>query len=55
MNDNLKQMWDAVRDQKLPSHREFREISNDTKIKNKIQLKVDPDYTSKERKNVGGI
>ena len=52
MNPNLKQMWDEVRTQKLPSHREFRDISLQDKLENKLSLKVDPDYTSKERENV---
>jgi len=52
MNPNLKQMWDEVRTQKMPSHREFVPISLEDKLENKIGLKVDPDYTSKERKNV---
>ena len=52
MNEKLKTMWDGVRSQNLPSHREFREISNSTKAENKIQLKVDPDFTSKGRDNV---
>jgi hypothetical protein len=52
MNSNLKQMWDEVRTQKMPSHRDFRDISLNVKLENKIGLKVDPDYTSKERENV---
>jgi hypothetical protein len=52
MNEKLKNMWDGVRSQNLPSHREFREISNSIKTENKIQLKVNPDFTSKGRDNV---
>lgn len=53
MNDNLKHMWDSVRSQKLPSHRDFRPITPELKAENKVNLKIDPDYTSKEWKNVG--
>lgn len=55
MNPKLKQMWDQVRTQKMASHRDFRPITLQDTAQNKVILKVDPDYTSKERKNVRPI
>lgn len=52
MNDNLKQMWDEVRDQKLPSHKEFRPLWGETRDGNTVGLKQhQPNYSSKERNN----
>ena len=56
MNDNLKQMWDSVRDQKLPSHKKFRSLWGENRSEINAELKNhQPDFSSKERKNVGGI
>ena len=55
MNDNLKHMWDSVRNQELPSQKEFRPAYGEAREANKVGLKHQPDFSSKERKNVGGI
>ena len=55
MNDNLKKMWDSVRDQELPSQKECRPTHGETRDSNKVGLKHQPDFSSQERKNVGGI
>jgi hypothetical protein len=52
MNTKLKQMWDSIRQEKMPSHKDFRPLWDDTRTENKLTLKNHPDFHSKERRNV---
>jgi hypothetical protein len=52
MNTQLNTMWHGLRDLKVPSHREFEEIPQESIKINRARLGAHPDFTSKERNNV---
>jgi hypothetical protein len=52
MNLPLSTMWHTLRDLKVPSHREFEEIPQESIKINRARLGAHPDFTSKERNNV---
>jgi hypothetical protein len=55
MNTQLSTMRSALRDMKVPSHREFEEIPQESIKVNQSRLGAHPDFTSKDRQNVRPI
>lgn len=52
MTNELTMLWHGLRNQKVPSHRDFVETSREEIHENRTRIGAHPDFTSKERHNV---